>query len=142
MDHSDRGFPTPRSWEMVSDILVTLGQAKDSQDILIGTVGEAAAIEFMGYCDKAISEKAIMAILADPENAKLPAKLGDQYALISHVTALVKDPALLDAAASLMLRLKPELGILLLRNILQKHPKFATHKRILEFMKAHKDLIL
>lgn len=142
MDHSDRGFPTPRSWEMVSDLLVTLGQTKNVQDILIGTVGEAAAIEFMGYCDNAISADAIKAILADPENAKLPGSLGDQYALISHVTAVVKDPAMLDAAASLMLRLKPELGVLLLRNVLQKQPRFATHKKIVEFMKNHKDLIL
>lgn len=142
MDHSDKGFPTPRSWEMVSDILVTLGQAKDAQDILIGTVGEAAAIEFMGYCDNALSEDAIKAILADPENATLPEKLGDQYALISYVTSAVKDPKILTAAASLVLRFKPELGVLLLRNILQKHPKFANHKEILEFMKKHKDLIL
>jgi hypothetical protein len=40
------------------------------------------------------------------------------------------------------LRLKPELGVLLLRKVLQKQPKFATHKKILEFMKNHKDLIL
>jgi hypothetical protein len=142
MDHSDRGFPTPRSWEMVSDILVALGKAKDAQDILIGTVGEAAAIEFMGYCDHALSEAAIRAILNDPENAKLPGKLGDQYALISYVTVAVKDPKMLDAAASLVLRFKPELGVLLLRNIFQKHPRFATHKKILEFIKQHKDIIL
>jgi hypothetical protein len=142
MDHSDKGFPTPRSWEMVSDIIATLGQAKDAQDILIGTVGEAAAIEFMGYCDNALSEDAIKAILGDPENAPLPEKLGDQYALISYVTSAVKDPKILTAAASLVLRFKPELGVLLLRNILQKHPKFATHKKILEFMKKHNDLIL
>lgn len=142
MDHSDRGFPTPRSWEMVSDILVTLGNAKDAQDILIGTVGEAAAIEFMGYCDNALSEEAIKVILADPDNAALPEKLGDQYALISYVTLAVKDAKILDAAASLVLRFKPEMGVLLLRNILQKHPRFATHKKILEFIKNHKDLIL
>ena len=127
---------------MVSDILVTLGNAKDAQDILIGTVGDAAAIEFMGYCDNALSEETIKVILADPDSAALPEKLGDQYALISYVTVAVKDTKILDAAASLVLRFKPEMGVLLLRNILQKHPRFATHKKILEFIKNHKDLIL
>jgi hypothetical protein len=141
MDHSDRGFPTPRSWEMVSDILQKLGSAKDSQDLFLGIVGEAAAIEFMAYCDNALSEEAIRKILEDPENAKLPQKLGDQYALISYVTGTAKDKSILDAAASLILRFKPELGVLLFRNILQKHPKFVTNKKIVEFMKKHHDLI-
>ncbi len=142
MDNSDRGFPTPRSWEMVSDILGAIGKVGEAQDILLGTVGEAATIEFMAYCDNALSEDAIKKILDDPEKAKLPQKLGDQYALISYVTGAAKDKRVLDAAASLVLRLKPELGILLLRNILQKHPRFATNKKILEFMKKHRDLIV
>lgn len=142
MDNSDRGFPTPRSWEMVSDILSSVGDAKEAQDIVLGTVGEAAAIEFMAWCDNALSEEAIRKILENPEKAKLPSKLGDQYALISFVTGAVREPKILEAAASLVLRLKPELGVLLLRNILQKHPKFATNKKILEFMKMHRDLII
>ena len=142
MDNSDRGFPTPRSWEMVSDILNAVSHAKEAEDILLGTIGQAATIEFMGFCDNALSEEAIRMILADPENAKLPAKLGDQYALISYVTGACKDRKILDAAATLVLRLKPELGVLLLRNVLQKYPKFATNKKILEFMKTHRDLIV
>jgi MoxR-like ATPase len=142
MEKAEKGFPTPRSWEMVSDLLRAVGLAKDAQDILVGTIGEGAAIEFIAYSEKALNEEAIKAILADPDHATLPEKLGDQYALISYVTSAAKDPKVLDAAASLVLRLKPELGVLLLRNILQKHPKFAAHKKILEFIKAHKELIL
>ena len=142
MDNSDRGFPTPRSWEMVSDILNATEHANESNDILLGTVGEAATIEFMAYCENALSEEAIRKILANPEKAKLPARLGDQYALISFVTGAAKEKKVLDAAATLVLRLKPELGVLLLRNILQKHPKFAMNKKIVEFMKKHRDLIV
>jgi hypothetical protein len=100
-----------------------------------------ATIEFIAYCEKALSEEAILAILADPDNATLPANLGDQYALISYVTSAARDAKILDAAAGIVLRLKPELGVLLLRNLLQKQPKFATHKKIIEFIKAHKELI-
>jgi MoxR-like ATPase len=141
MEKAEKGFPTPRSWEMVSDLLRSFGVAKDAQDILIGTVGEGASIEFIAYCEKALSEEAILAILADPDNAVLPANLGDQYALISYITSAARDPKILDAAAGIVLRLKPELGVLLLRNLLQKQPKFATNKKILEFIKTHKELI-
>jgi hypothetical protein len=143
MERSDKGFPTPRSWEMVSDMLGALGgRPKDAQDILIGIIGEGAAIEFMAYCDNAMSEEAIKKILDDPENATLPQKLGDQYALISYVSVTAKAPKTLDAAAILLGRFKPELAVLLLRNILQKNPKFATNKKVAEFIKANKDLIL
>ena len=142
MSQTDRGFPTPRSWEMVSDVVNSVGDIKGAHDIVLGIVGEAAAIEFIAYCDNALSEETIRQILKNPEKAKLPVKLSDQYALISYVTAASGDRAVLDAAAVLILRLKPELGVLLLRNLLQKHPKFATHLKILEFMKLHRDLIL
>ena len=143
MERSDKGFPTPRSWEMVSDMLGALGgNTKDAQDILIGIVGEGAAIEFMAYCENALSEEAIKRILKDPENATLPEKLGDQYALISYVSVAAKDAKTMDAAASLILRLKPELAVLLLRNLLQRQPKFSTNKKVVEFIKSHKDVIL
>jgi hypothetical protein len=127
---------------MVSDVINAVGHTKGAHDIMLGIVGEAAAIEFIAYCEHALSEETIREILKDPENAKLPAKLGDQYALISYVTVASKDRNVLDAAAVLIHRLKPELGVLLLRNLLQKQPKFATHAKILEFMKLHRDLIL
>ena len=142
MDNADRGFPTPRSWEMASDVLQDAESTMDTQDILIGAVGEAAAIEFFNYCSTALSEETIRNILRDPQKAALPKKLGDQYALISYVTDAAKDPDILDAAAILIGRLKPEFGVLLLRNVLQKQPRFAAHRKIVAFMKQHRDLVL
>jgi hypothetical protein len=138
----DRGFPTPRSWEMVSDLLATLESAKNAQDIILGSVGEAASIEFMAYCDNALTEKAINKILLNPSKAPLPTKIGDQYALISYITASAGQSAVLEAAAVLLGRFKPELAVLLLRNLLQKQPTFATHSRVIEFISRHRDLIV
>lgn len=142
MSNPDRGFPTPRSWEMVSDILKGGLATKELHDVIVGAVGEAAAIEFMGWCEKALSEQEMQRILKNPEKAGLPRTLGGCYALISYVTSIVKDPKVLDAAAVLVSRLKPELGVLLLRNIIQKHPRFVTNRRIASFMEEHHDLIV
>ncbi|MDA9260914.1 MoxR family ATPase [Puniceicoccaceae bacterium] len=141
MDNTTRGFPTPRSWEMVSDILETSKDNGSVQDIILGAIGEAATIEFVGYLDNAISEETILKIIANPEKSTLPKKLGDQYALIAYLTANAKDKKILEAAGALLMRLKPELGILLFRNLLQKQPKFALNPNAIAFIKAHKDLI-
>jgi hypothetical protein len=142
MQITERGFPTPRSWEMVSDILKATMDIRGSQDIILGTVGEAATMELMAYFQNAISEESILKIIANPDSEALPGKLSDQYALISYLTSASKKPAVLNAAATLLLRFKPELGVLLLRDLLQKQPKFATHKKVMQFIALHKDLIL
>jgi len=142
MSNTDRGFPTPRSWEMVSDVLKQIGNTKDIRDVLLGIIGEGAAIEFLGYCDNAINEETIKKILADPEGAKLPKKLGDQYALISYVTHTAASNRNLEAAAVLINRLKPELAVLLLRDILKIKPKFMLQKNVQKFMAEHKDLVI
>ena len=142
MSQTDRGFPTPRSWEMVSDVLKKMGGSKDAQDVILGIIGEGAAVEFMGYCDSAISEETIKKIMADPEKASLPKKLADQYALISYVTGMANNKKSLDAAAVLLNRLKPELAVLLLRNILQVQPRFMVNKGVKKFMADHKELVV
>jgi hypothetical protein len=108
---------------------------------LIGTIGEGATIEFVSYCEKALTVEAVRKILANPEKAKLPEKLGDQYALISYVSYEAKDPKTLNAAGVLINRLSPELGVLLLRNLIQKNPKFSLNKNAISFVSAHQNLI-
>jgi HEAT repeat protein len=110
--------------------------------VLLGIVGEGASIEFSGYCENAISEERILKILEDPEKASFPRKLGDQYALISYVTSRSNEKSIRDAAAVLLSRLKPELAILLLRNILQRSPRFVSHAQVKEFMSENRDLVL
>lgn len=142
MADTARGFPTPRSWEMVSDIVHTFGRDGNVRDVILGAVGEAASIEFLAYCDQALSEESIRKILENPDKAKLPKTLGDQYALISYVTSRANDRKVRDAAAGLVCRFPPELGVLLLRNILRKHGKFLTHPGIRGFLDEHSELIL
>jgi MoxR-like ATPase len=141
MDNTTRGFPTPRSWEMVSDILSTADDQKGAQDIILGAIGEAATIEFIGYLDNAISEAALLKIIKNPATAKLPSKLGDQYALISYLASRCDNKEIFEASGQILARLKPELGVLLLRNLLQKQPKFALNENAKAFIKTHKGLI-
>jgi hypothetical protein len=141
MDKPDKPFPTPRSWEMVSDILDKFKSSKDCRDVILGTIGEGASMEFLGYCDNSISEEIINKIISDPEKAKLPKKLGDQYALISYLTFKIDKQNVAKAAEAIINRLSPELGVLLLRNCLQASPKFAIRKGVQSFTSKHSNLL-
>jgi len=141
MDSTDRGFPTPRSWEIVSDTLKALGGYVSAQDLLLGIVGEGAAIEFVGYCQQAMSEDGILKILADPAHEELPGNLGDQYALISYIGGRAKQDDILKAAGTILERLGPELGVLLIQDVLKVNTLFVKDKGYQRFVKKHGSLI-
>jgi hypothetical protein len=138
---SERGFPTPRSWHMVSDALQALGHARDAADVILGIVGEGAAAEFLGYCEQAISEETIRAILAHPDSAALPEALGDLYALLAYITANAREPDVAHAATVLFDRLPPELAVLLIRDLLRVDPLLVRQRAYKDFVARHAELL-
>ena len=142
MTNTDRGFPTPRSWEIVSDALGSMGGWKTAADFVAGIVGEGAGIEFVAYCQHAIQEEAIRAIIADPGQAELPTSLGDRYALISYLAATAKEPAVLAAVGTLAHRLPPELTVLLMRDVLRANPRFSLNPDYQRFVQEHQSLLV
>ena len=134
MDNPERGFPTPRSWEMVSDVMAAHGGGDLIEDLVTGIIGEAAAIEFEAYCSESIREEDILAIIGNPGNAELPEKLSDLYALVSYLAVKGRQEKERNAASILLGRLQPEFGVLLLRNTLAVYPRFATLEGVRQFM--------
>ena len=98
-------------------------------------------MEFMGYSQNAISEKQVNEILKDPEHSKLPKKLGDQYALISHLCSRASEKNVLKGAGFLLSRLPVEMSVLLVRDLLKVHPAFVANKQCNEFLSEHGELV-
>jgi hypothetical protein len=142
MSPEDRAFPSPRSWEMASDAMRGMGGPKSARDVIPGIVGEGAAIEFAAYCEGAMSEEQIRAIMKAPKSAALPAKIGDQYALVSYVGANAHKKSVQTAAAVLVNRLPPEMGVLMLRDILKVAATFTRTKGYRQFIKEHGETLL
>jgi hypothetical protein len=138
----DRGFPTPRSWEMCSDALRALTTPDQALDVLIGIVGEGAAMEFLGFCKQHLNAEHVEAILADPSHAALPDDLGDLYALIAFIAARAKEDEIAVAAGKLLLRLPPELGVILSRQILLLRPTFSSNPNFTKFVGKHRQLLV
>lgn len=138
---TDRGFPTPRSWEMASDAMKMFGGPSDVLDVLIGIVGEGAAMELIGFCNRTLSAERVDAIIADPGRAQLPTDLGDLHALVCYIAARAREDAVAKAAGRLLLRLNPELGVVLARQVLHLRPDFTTAVGFSQFIERHKALL-
>jgi hypothetical protein len=118
-----------------------LGQVPLLEEVAVGTIGEGAAMEFMGFSQNAITEKQVNQILKDPENQKLPKKLGDQYALISHLCSRASEKIARKGAGKLLSRLPVEMSILLVRDLLRVHPAFVAEGNCIDFLKEHGELL-
>lgn len=141
MNNYDRAFPTPRSWEMVSDTLKTFGDFKDIEDVIIGIVGEGASIEFLAFCQTTLSEEMVLKIIDNPEKAEIPSDLGSLYALVSYLAARANEEKVMKAAGHILNRLNPELGVFLARDVLAANTKFMTNAGYKQFIKKHASLL-
>jgi len=76
-------FPSPRSWEFVSNMLAAGLPAEVLHDFIKGAVGDGAAaafIAFMQVCDKLPS---IDSIMLNPSTAVIPTEMSVLYAVVS-----------------------------------------------------------
>ncbi|CAH2605741.1 AAA family ATPase (plasmid) [Rhodovastum atsumiense] len=79
---TSNAYPTPRSWEMGSQVLgLDLPEAL-RRECLDGTVGEAAGADFAGFRQVCQSLPDVQAIIADPTTAPIPSDAMTLYALI------------------------------------------------------------
>jgi hypothetical protein len=80
-------FPTPRTWEYVSDLVKTWKGDSSLLEVMIkGTVGEAAGSQFVAFLRVADKLPSIDGILMNPKTAPIP---DDMNVLYATVTALV-----------------------------------------------------
>ena len=142
MTDTGRGFPTPRSWEMLSDTFKVLKNPMDAEDVIIGMVGEGAAMELLGFIESAITEDEVAAILANPETAKLPDNLGHMYALISYISSRATEESVQVSAGKLLSRVEPEWAVIMARDILRVAPLFAKEPNYLTFIEKHSSLLV
>jgi len=74
-------FPSPRSWEGVSNILALQTSGSIEREMILGTIGEGASIEFDAYLRTSRELPAIEAILREPAEADVPKSPPLLYAL-------------------------------------------------------------
>ena len=121
-----RAFPTPRSWQFVSDVL---DRAADDllHPVVAGCVGDGPAAEFLGFLRLYRELPDLDGVLARPDTAPVPREPAVLYALVGALVEKCKaDQASLAGFVKYALRLPDEFGVLALRDALPLNPRLAV----------------
>ena len=98
----EQAFATPRSWEMVSDVVAKFGSPAKARDVIPGIVGTGPAVEFLTFAKKAVLRKEIDAIIADPAGATIPTELDRLWVLVSFLVAGAQNDGILKIVPTLL----------------------------------------
>ncbi len=92
INESCLAFPTPRSWEMVSNILCTAGgNPADLFPLIVGCIGSEAAHSFISWCEIYTRTPSVEEIFKGTEGIEVPNRPDVLYALASEITEYVKE---------------------------------------------------
>lgn len=138
----ERAFPTPRTWEYVSDLLALGLNAETQDDLVEGTVGKGASSEFNAFIR-------LWHKLPDPNeilvkgNFIVPPSLDLKYALTMAVIYKSEEETLTNAFKYAS-ALPPEFGTLLAHGLALRHrKKIETNKEFMRWWaKVGKDVVL
>ena len=139
---SDKAFPTPRSWEFVSNI-VGSGTVTNGIEypLIAGAVGEGAAAEFMGFLRIARSIQGPDMILMNPEKSDIPEEAATLY-VISTALARKATEGNTDRVVAYANRLPDEFSVLLVKDALDRDPAVANTRAYIEWVSEHHEVIM
>jgi hypothetical protein len=122
-----RAFPTPRSWQFVSDVLPHTPKALSHQ-VVAGCVGEGPAAEFVGFLKLYSTLPDLDAVLANPDRSAIPTEPSVVCALIPALVEKVrKDRNKASNFVKYVTRMGDEYGMLGLRDLLAVDGKLAAN---------------
>src|SRR5574343_769482 len=136
---NERAFPTPRSWVFLDDIVVANSLSADTElELIKGTVGEGAAIEYLSYVRTARALPSVEQILADPADAPLPESPAAQYALCTMLDKKTT-PANIDKMLVYTGRLPRDFQVLLMRSAISINRALAETKAGVAWLLKNQD---
>jgi hypothetical protein len=122
-----RSFPTPRSWEFVSQVLART-PPELLHAVVAGCVGAGPAAEFAGFCQICRQLPDLDEVLANPAAVSVPREPSVLYALVGALVERCRpgDPAKLLGLTQYATRLPDEFSVLAMRDALALHPKLIS----------------
>lgn len=134
-------FPTPRSWEILSDVMKKFGGHKECSDFIPGIIGTGAAAEFGTFVKKALNMKQMELIVSDPDDAVIPKALDGLHVLTTWLVHSASREDVATASAILLNRLPPEFSVVLAKEMLHVNPAFSKEAGYKTFIKNNASLI-
>ena len=134
---TEKAFPCPRTWEMVSNIVHRRGGLDPVAERALyrGTVGEAAAVEFSAFLKVWHELPHPRTVIDDPEGAVVP---GNASALIALCGSLYRmaDDINLGAIVTYATRLRREVGEFLVGSCIRREPALQHTQAFIQWAAA------
>jgi hypothetical protein len=102
-------FPSPRSWEEVSNVLALQTSGSIEREMILGSIGEGASTEFEAYLRTSRELPAIEAILREPTEADVPKSPPLLYALSTSLAQYTRSEG--KSAMKYIARMPAEFGL-------------------------------
>ncbi len=138
---NEKAFPSPRSWEFAARILAARPQGTALAALLRGAVGEAAALECLGFLAVCESLPEVEAVLADPDGVRLPEEPAAIYAMCESLARKASDSTM-PSLATLARRLPVEFSVLLMRDAVAAEPSIVETEAFKDWACANSDVLV
>jgi hypothetical protein len=135
-----KAFPTPRSWEFVGRIMASNPADSIRYDLFVGTVGEAAAAELLGFLRIFESLPNRDAVLMNPMAVDVPVDPAVLYALCGSLVKGVTT-ATIDNLFTFAGRLPAEFSVLLVKDVLRADGQYTNTRGYIDWSVQHQDVL-
>lgn len=138
--NGEKAYPTPRSWEFVSQIIKGQPSKDVEYALLAGTVGQAAAAEFTGFLRVFRQLPSPDAVLMDPAKSHVPDDPATMYALTG---ALARKATAnnFDQIAIYAKRIPAEFQVCLVRDSITQDDGITTTRSYIEWAANNADVL-
>ena len=136
-----RSFPTPRSWEFVSQV-VSVTPDNLQLPVIAGCVGEGPAAEFIAFRRIYTQLPDPATVLSNPQGCTVPTDISVIHALTGSLVEHCRkanDPVL-NACGVFAGRIPVEYATLLLRDMIAVNPRSVSQPAVATWVRQHADL--
>lgn len=139
-DRNSRAFPSPRSWSFVSGITAQKPTAEIELALVAGSVGHAAAIDYMAFLKLYRSLPSIDAILLNPTGSPVPTEASTLYAVSS---ALARRAQIGNVGRIIQYldRLPVEFGVMAVRDATTRDAQLTATPEFTNWAVKHSDVV-
>lgn len=134
-------FPTPRSWEFVSDMMAATPALDLLRELVEGAVGKGASAEFIGFVKIRRNLPEPQTILDHPETIEIPEDPGVLYAICEMLGQSVQEDSI-KAMITFASRLPAEFSVLLIREAVRKNNDIVNTSAFTNWAACHADVLI
>lgn len=131
--------PTPRGLERIGRIMTAKGTHEGMRPHYEACIGAAASLELDGFMRKLKDLPPLSAILADPENCRIPTEASSMYGMIGALVS-ASDSANVEKLITYVSRFSKEFQVLFMKDLRKRDPKLTMNAVFISWAQSNAEL--